>query len=83
MFCVDCATAQLPWCEKTTARHSLFDVIGAFATLGTANRVGGGSCCSWRWADSGCCCGDWLWRRFQAWGGGASILAVAPEMIEI
>ena len=25
-------------------------------------------CCSWCWVGNGCCCQDWLWRRFRAWG---------------
>src|SRR5262245_34416183 len=25
-------------------------------------------CCSWCWAGNGCCCQDWFWRRFLAWG---------------
>ena len=23
--------------------------------------------CSWCWVGNGCCCQDWLWRRFRAW----------------
>src|SRR5262249_41875934 len=24
--------------------------------------------CLWCWAGNGCCCRDWHWRRFRAWG---------------
>jgi hypothetical protein len=47
------------------------DAIGAFATplppmvwVVDIQRY----CSSWSWAANGCCCRDWLWRRFRDWG---------------